>query len=190
MNGRSEQPLQDGAIHGRSERASSLWRGFGRRTLGPLAILAGSLVLSLGIYFGLVGSTWMRVVSEWTARSTSAVLNLLGSSTSAYGTVVSSGDFAIDIVAECTVVGPLVLFAGAVVAYPSTLKAKGSGILMGTALLTAANLIRLTSLFWIGSTFPRYLDVAHLLVWQTAIILLAIVLWLLWAQKVADARKG
>jgi hypothetical protein len=46
------------------------------------------------------------------------------------------------------------------------------------------------SLFWIGSSFPQYLDVAHLLVWQTAMILLAIILWLFWVERIAHARDG
>ena len=45
------------------------------------------------------------------------------------------------------------------------------------------------SLFWVGASYPEYLDVAHLLVWQSAIILLAIVMWLIWAERAVGARK-
>lgn len=81
------------------------------------------------------------------------------------------------------------LFIGAVIAYPAPLKAKTVGALIGLVVLTAVNLLRIMSLFWIGSAYPEYLDVAHLLVWQTAIILLAIVLWLFWVERFAGARN-
>jgi exosortase/archaeosortase family protein len=62
------------------------------------------------------------------------------------------------------------------------------GWLLGLVVLTVVNLVRIMSLFWIGAAYPRYFDVAHLLVWQTAMILLAIVLWLFWVERIAHAR--
>ena len=175
-----------GAGEPRERQAPRAW-GLGWRVVGPSAIIGGSLLLSLAIYFGFLGSAWVEVVAAWTARWTSVALNLMGSSTSVNGTILSSNDFAVNIVAECTAVGPLVLYAGAVIAYPSTFRAKGMGVLLGLLVLTVVNVIRIMSLFWIGSTFPQYLGVAHLLVWQTAIILLAIVLWLFWVERMAGA---
>ena len=152
-------------------------------------IIGASLAGALAIYFGFLGTAWVDVVARWTAASTSAGLNLFGVSTRVDGTVLSSGAFAVDIVAECTAVGPLLVFMGAVLAYPSTLRAKWFGWLLGLVILSTINLGRIMSLFWIGSAFPEYLSVAHLLVWQTAIIVLAIALWLLWAERFARARN-
>ena len=158
------------------------------RALGPYAILSVSLVVSLAIYFGFLGSAWVQVVAAWTALWTSYGLNLLGSSTTVDGTILASDSFAVNIVAECTAIGPLVLFVGAVAAWPARFSAKGLGVLLGIVVLTVVNLVRIMTLFWVGSEFPRYLDMAHLLVWQTAIIVLAIALWLFWMERVARAR--
>ena len=159
-------------------------RGLSMRMLRPWAILAASLLVSLAIYFGLLGGALIDVVARWTAAWTSFSLNLLGSATTANGTLLWSDNFTANIVAECTAVGPLVLFAGAVVAYPASPRAKVMGLLLGIVVLSATNLVRIMSLFWIGSNFPQYLDVAHLLVWQAVIILLAIVLWLFWVERI------
>jgi len=148
------------------------------------------LAVSLGIYFGFLGSSAVETVAEWTAQWTSSTLNLLGASTRVNGTILSSNSFAVNIVAECTAVGPLVLFIGAVLAYPSRLKAKGLGVLIGLVVLTTVNVFRIVSLFWIGATYPEYLDIAHLLVWQAAIIILAIILWLFWVERVAGVRHS
>ena len=64
------------------------------------------------------------------------------------------------------------------------------GAVLGLVVLTVVNLFRIMSLFWIGMAYPEYLNVAHLLVWQTAIILLAIVLWLFWVERFAGARHS
>lgn len=160
----------------------------GRRVLVSWFIVAGSLLLALGVYAGFLGGGWIEAIARWTTRWSSATLNVLGASTTVSGTILTSDDFAVNVVAECTAIGPLVLYAGAVAAYPSPWRAKGIGILLGLVVLTAVNVLRIASLFWVGQAYPQYLGIAHLLVWQTAMILLAIVLWLVWVERVAHAR--
>ena len=164
------------------------WRSVGPGGPWPWLILGGSLLLSLAIYFGLLGSAWIDAVAAWTAQWLAATLNALGTPVRVDGTIVTSDRFVVDIVAECTAVGPLVLYMGAVVAYPTRWRAKSSGLLLGLVVLTVVNLVRLVTLFWIGSAFPGYLGPAHLLVWQSLMILLALLLWLYWLERAARAR--
>jgi exosortase/archaeosortase family protein len=152
-------------------------------------MLGGSLMTALAIYYGFLGSDVVDLVAAWTADWTGRALNLLGTSTRTQGTILSSDSFAVNIVAECTAIGPLVLFTGAVLAYPAPAAAKAIGAVLGLVVLTVVNVFRIVTLFWIGSAYPEYLSVAHLLVWQTAIILLAIVLWLVWVERIAGARN-
>ena len=114
---------------------------------------------------------------------------LFGGSTTVSGTLLISDNFVANIVAECTAIGPIILYIGAVVAYPASKRAKLAGVAAGAVVLTAVNLVRIISLFWIGEAYPEYLDVAHLLVWQSAIILLAIIMWLLWAGRLSGAAQ-
>ena len=148
-------------------------------------VLLASLGIALAIYYGFLGSTLVEYVAEWTATWTSQALNLIGTSTRVNGTILASDTFAVNIVAECTAVGPLVLFIGAVIAYPARLGSKLTGAVMGLIVLTVVNVVRIVTLFLIGASYPQYLNIAHLLVWQTAIILLAIVLWLIWVERIA-----
>ena len=165
-------------------------RWSGSRAIWSALVIGASLLLALAIYFGLLSGAWIDAIARWTASGSSAALNLFGLSTSVNGTVLASDSFAVEVVAECTVIGPLLVYMGAVLAYPSPLRAKSLGWALGLVVLTGLNIGRIMSLFWIGSTFPEYLGVAHLLVWQTAIILLAIVLWLIWVERFAHARHG
>ena len=85
----------------------------------------------------------VEYVAAWTADWTSRSLNLLGTSTRVNGTILSSDTFAVNVVAECTAVGPLVLYVVAVAAYPARLGAKGLGVLIGLVALTLINLVRI-----------------------------------------------
>ena len=104
------------------------------------------------------------------------------------GATIASDGFAVIIVAECTAVAPMLLFMGAVAAYPSTARARVLGAALGLFALSALNVVRIASLFWAGSVYPEYLGLAHLLVWQPAMIVGAVLLWLLWSR--AAARAG
>lgn len=152
------------------------------------AIIAASLLLAIGVYAGAIGGSWVLAIAQWTASWTSFGLDLLSIPTSVNGTILASDSFAVNVVTECTAIGPLLLFLGAVVAYPASIRAKGIGAIAGVVLISGVNLVRIISLFWIGDNYYQYLDVAHLLVWQTAIILFTIVLWLFWMEKVAHAQ--
>ncbi len=164
-------------------------RVVGPRTVRSWVILGASLGLALALYYGFLGSSWVDVIAEWTAIWTSKAINLFGGSTTVSGTLLISDNFVANVVAECTAIGPLILYIGAVVAYPASKRAKIIGAAAGAVVLTAVNLVRIMSLFWIGEVYPEYLDVAHLLVWQSAIILLAIVMWLIWAGRLSGAAQ-
>lgn len=156
--------------------------------VGRSAIIVVSLLLAMAVYAGAIGGSWVLAIAQWTASWTSLGLGWLGISTSVNGTILASDSFAVNVVTECTAIGPLLVFLGAVVAYPSRLRAKGIGALAGVVLISAVNLVRIISLFWIGDNYFEYLDIAHLLIWQTAIILFTIVLWLFWMERVAHAQ--
>lgn len=171
-------------------KVSGFLRGRRLREMGRLLVIALSLAFALLVYFRLFGTPFVDTISRWTAASAAGALNALGASVVNTGTIVGSSSFAYNIVTECTAIGPIILFAGAVLAYPATWRSRAIGISMGVVLLTALNLVRLVSLFYIGAYFPNYLPMAHYLVWQAAIILFAILLWLWWADRLARRSYG
>ncbi len=153
-------------------------------------VLAASFALAAAFYYGYLGSDWVGRVSEWTAGVSGLALGLAGTPAVVDGATIASGSFAVVVVAECTAVAPLFLFMGAVAAYPSNARARLLGAALGLLALSALNAVRIASLFWIGSAYPEHLDVAHLLVWQPAMIVAAVLLWLLWAHASARAATA
>lgn len=135
------------------------------------------------LYSRLVESQAFNGLLDFTASTAGLLLNLTGRSVEVDGPVVSSLRFSYQIVDLCTGIMPMMIFTAAVLAFPSRIKEKTFGLLLGLLGIFAVNQMRLVSLFYIGSYVPSIFNTTHLLVWQSLMILLAIGLWLLWVQK-------
>ena len=147
-------------------------------------IFAGCILAFVLICSWLLPGDVVRHLVNSTAAATSFILNLFGASVHADGSLVTSPGFSMSIIFECTAVIPIVIFLSAVLAYPCTIKQKAVGMALGIIALYAIDLIRMTSLFFIGTHFSsRWFDVAHFFIWQPMMILIAIVLWLFWVEK-------
>ncbi len=156
----------------------SLWR------MGLVA--AASLGLALGFYLFLAGiPAFDRTVSSATARMAGFALGILGAGVSVQGTLLVAKDVSFQVVADCTPLAPVALVAGAMLAFPSSRRAKLAGIAFSAVALSLVNLVRLVSLVYIGLYLPQWLEVSHLILWQAVMILTGIVLWLLWATRYA-----
>ena len=164
------------------------------RALGPLLSRYGDVVRSLVIYawclavllllyIWLDGIIMFQHFLEYNAQATGFLAGLFDPTASVTGRIVETDGFAISIVEECTILAPLAIFTAAVLAFPSTIFRKMLGIALVVVVLSAVNLVRTTSLFYIGSTFPETLEVVHLLVWQSLMVIFAVALWLVWMRR-------
>ncbi len=152
-------------------------------------IFASCLAVFILIYSKLLANSgMMEAFFNFTAWSTGSIVNLFGGSVQVDHALISSPDFSMSIVANCTALIPIIIFTSAVLAFPSTIKQKAIGILLGIVAIYALNLVRTVSLFFIGSHFSESIfNMAHFLIWQSLMIILAIVLWLFWVERLARA---
>jgi len=124
----------------------------------------------------------MLRIQQTYAHATAWVLNVFGEGAAVTTNTVQSQRFGINVVTACTGIFLTGLFVIAVVAWPSRLRTTLLGIAFGIATIAGLNVIRLVSLFYIGTHLPQWFDVAHVVVWQSLMILSAVALWLLWAS--------
>lgn len=89
-----------------------------------------------------------------------------------------------EVILECTALSAFIVFASFVLAYPSHMKSKSFGLLIGIPALFAANIIRLFVLAWATRWSPEYAPVVHDYVWQIAFLLLLVLMWLAWIELV------
>jgi exosortase H (IPTLxxWG-CTERM-specific) len=143
-------------------------------------------VVLMAVFYAI---TFIPVVNQdifpaymrFNAKLSVVVINVFGEGATASGTAVTSSRFSVDIRHGCDAVAPSALFIAAVLAFPGTLRSKVPGILVGTLVLAAINIIRIVSLFYTGIYFPRAFEAMHVDVWQPVFILLALTFWVVWA---------
>ena len=150
------------------------------RTIFPLVL---SLVTACLLYFYYVSSSASEVFERWTAIISFIVLSMFGVDLQIHNTVLSSTEFTIKIIDECTAVGPILLLIGAIAGYPASAMRKFVGISAGVLILFVLNQIRIVNLVWIEIHYPNFLDFAHLVVWQGIVVMVAIVFWFSWSRE-------
>ncbi len=162
-----------------------------RRSIGFLARFAGLLV---AFYF-VVASHPVNdaVVVPFTAgiaRTAGAVLNLLGEPVTVAGTEIRSPRFAVNIENGCNGVETALLFVSAVLAFPAPWKRRLAGLGLGFLAIQAVNLVRVVSLFWIGAHRPAFFSASHTVLWQSAVVLCGVLLFLFWASRAQPPRPA
>ena len=118
-----------------------------------------------------------------------AALRALGEPVLAEGTRIRSSVFAVDVKNGCNGVEAMLILVAAILAFPATARARALGIAAGTLVIQAANLVRVVSLFWLGTHHRETFDAFHTAVWQTALLLVAVGLFVFWTRR-AGARAA
>jgi exosortase H (IPTLxxWG-CTERM-specific) len=122
------------------------------------------------------------------ARGSGVLLNVLGQDVTVKGTVVSSSRFGVNINNGCNGVEAMLILLASIVAFPASLKARVTGLLLGALAVQVLNAVRIVSLYLLGAYHPRLFDLFHTAVWQIVIIMAAIGFFLVWSARVAPNR--
>lgn len=125
------------------------------------------------------------------AQVSGVILPILGEEVTVRNqSIISAGGPSIDIERGCDAVAPSALFVSAVLASPVPLLSRLLAATLGTIVLMLLNLVRVVSLLLVRVHYPRAFETMHLDVWQAVFIILAIVLWAVWASQMARKRTG
>lgn len=161
-------------------------------TIGRGKLVAKTVLLFASTYGALMtvdflwgAETVERHMNNWTASTAAWALFLLGAHGRADANVVQSSLTTFNVISECTALYPAVIFVSAVVAFPASLAQK-LWAMLGIPILVIVNLIRIVSLCFINRWFPSALDTAHFVVWQSLMVFVTVLLWLLWATRLAS----
>lgn len=193
--GRRRRKRRDARAPGAEERPAAplvyrepFWRRH-RDTLRAWGVFAVVFVGLMSLFLRW-GGTIEHEACAWTARGTAWMLWLMGFGGRADGSIVYSSMYPVKIIFECTAVFPLMVFVAAVAAYPGGLRSKLGGLAAGIPLILLLNQGRVLSLVWIGHHYPHAFKTAHEVFWQSAMIFLTLLIWLLWAARVGGGREA
>ena len=159
-------------------------------TLGRTGKSVGLFIVLLGLLEGLYlltsQSEAVVIFARTTAHLTAMALSVLGEAVRVEGVSLYSPLLNMRIVSECTAITPTIVFTSAVLAFPSKVSAKLKGVFLGTLALYVINLMRVVSLYYIGTHSPEQMEFAHIVVWQAIMVFFAIGLWSLWAARYSE----
>ncbi|SDF97343.1 archaeosortase B, VPXXXP-CTERM-specific [Methanolobus vulcani] len=119
-----------------------------------------------------------------TADALSVLMSFLGIESSSYGQSVYMDGFSVMIIDECTGMYELLVYAGCILAYPTTLKKKLLGLALGIPAMLGVNMVRLIFLSFVGIIYPSMFSYVHYYLWQITFIFLIVMFMLLWIEKV------
>ena len=150
--------------------------------------------LSLVFFFALLANSFffknvMEPFTAFIAFCSSMILNVFGSWTSVSGTNLSSSDFGINVVYGCNGAFATAILLSGIVAYPSRIREKLTGMLIGIPAIFAINQLRVISLFLLGRKYPTVFEEVHVYVWQPIIIIFAMFVWDFWARNFVGKDK-
>jgi exosortase/archaeosortase family protein len=160
--------------------------------------VVGTFVTLIAVFFSMLTYSPIveRVDLAWMLAQVSAWLSWLflrglgavaGFPVIIDGTNLASGDFRVDVSPACSGAVPSMIYLAAVFAYPASRRAKTIGAAIGIAIISGVNLLRVVVLFLIGLFFHEYFHDTHVYIAQALVVAIAVVTWLFWAGRFADA---
>jgi len=107
-------------------------------------------------------------------------------------TSISTPGIDMQILRGCDGMEAWLLLTSALLVFPMPWRHRGIGIILGTVVIFVFNLIRITSLFHVVLRRPAWFDVAHGVIWQTLMVLIAAAFVMFWLdpQRVYRAQSS
>ena len=112
---------------------------------------------------------------------------VVGFSVTRNGTILGSGSFEVDVSPACSGAVPSMIYVSAVLAYPTSMRAKLIGTVLGLFIINGLNLIRVVALFLIGLYYAQIFHETHVYIAQALVVAVAVATWLFWAGRFAHA---
>jgi exosortase H (IPTLxxWG-CTERM-specific) len=125
---------------------------------------------------------------EQVAALCGAILNAFGTQCEVSGSAINAARFSVSVVRGCDSIYPTAMLWAALLAYSATWKSRLIGLLGGAVVLFLLNIVRILTMFYIGSYFPSLFDIVHVYAWQALFILITLAVWLFWAAKISRAK--
>lgn len=121
-------------------------------------------------------------MSRILVRLAGGVLSL-GGATLAADVHLGFRGFVMTIADACDGVLPAIIYVAAVLAFPGRWRDRILGVGIGLPVIFLINLVRVIALMMMGAVWPEGFHVVHIYVWQGLVVVLALALWAVWAER-------
>ncbi len=151
-------------------------------------------ILFMIIFYSVWATNWFHenfvaAVTRVDASIASFFLDLFGYETHAEGTSVVSPSMTVNVKTGCDGIEAMALFSSGVLAFTASWGHKIKGLIGGIAFLFAVNIVRIIHLWLSGLYMPEYFEFFHQNFWQILFILISIITWAIWINRVSKKPK-
>ena len=103
-------------------------------------------------------------------------------------------EFSFQVVPDCGAIPSISIFLAAVIAFPTLLLYRFIGVVAGTGILYVINVVRLSTLAYIGAvdwrSGQKWFNFVHEYVWQGIFVIFVVIVWMAWIEFVVSARRA
>jgi exosortase H (IPTLxxWG-CTERM-specific) len=155
-----------------------------------LSRFVAAFVFSIAAGFGLLLAPFAKPATTWfsgvLAMISGILIALTGGNAQVNGVILTdpTSGFAIQLANGCNGVHAMIQLWSAVLAFPASWPQKLKGLLAGSVAIHAVNLLRVVSLFYLGPHHRTLFDFMHNYLWESLIMLEALVFFWIWVQRV------
>jgi len=140
------------------------------------------------LQFGILLAPWTRPAIDgfsWSlVHASAAMINFLGGHAHAQNMIMRApSGFGIEMKDGCNGVNVMILLWSAVLAFPASRLAKMIGLVLGGIAIHGLNFFRFVSLFYLGQFSTSWFEFAHLYLWETLIMLDALIFFGVWVRR-------
>lgn len=155
-------------------------------------LFAAILVVLFALELSPPGQAVVRPWTAFIASASSALTHLFDPDATAQGNVLYSArsGFAVRIEAGCNGVEAMLVLLAGILAFPAAARWKLLGLVAGFVAIQSLNVVRIVSLYYVGQWDAQWFEWAHLYLWQSLIMLDALVVWLLWIRNAPAPRAA
>jgi len=166
------------------------WAVRNRRIIQFCIIFFAVLFTLHYLYIRYTYSKPLMFYARIAALTFGALLRVFGVNTSVVGNILSFNKSMLNIGPECTNLACLMVYFAGVIAYPTSLKNRGLGLLYGTVILYLVNIVRLGLLAIAEKAGGNVFDFIHRFLWPTLFIIFGVIVWVWWIDHVARRKKA
>jgi len=157
-----------------------------------LAVFTGCCLAGFALLFSPAVEIAVLKLSHGLVDVSGYLISLCGGHAMTEGSVLRSpsNGFAIEMKNGCNGINVTVLLCSAILAFPASWLQKAQGLLIGVLAIQTINVVRFISLFYIGQYNQTCFDFAHNYLWESLIMLDALIIFRLWVSMVSRQRAG
>jgi len=178
-----------------SDQPSSRPSGPSKQRFSPVVRFVIFFLIGLAV----VGALYAHVTASYhdsliplmksTATISGFILSIFSNDVWYAGAQCAFRGFLVEIIDECTGLLEMAIYLAAVLSFPTSLKKKGIGLLIGLPAIYLFNVLRITLLLVVGAYWPAAFNFMHLYFWQGTLIIMIGSVWVGWLYLVVYREK-